>query len=212
LLAILESIWPKMPETALRLRGRIETVLNAARVRGHIDANRANPARWKDHLSKIPPKPKKLGKIDRRIGEHVARDHYTAIPHEAVPAFMAKLARIDSTTSKALQFLILTAARSGEALGARWDEINFDAAVWTVPANRMKTGEIHEVPLSDAALVILYAQREARPEPAHFSGKPMRPLAGMAMSMLVRRLGGGHRAWLPQFVPRLVFGGRQDRV
>ena len=136
------------------------------------------------------------------------------MPHKAVPAFMAKLARIDSTTSQALQFLILTAARSGEALGARWDEINFDAAVWTVPANRMKTGEIHEVPLSDAALAILYAQREARGQNPHIISRQADEAAvGHGDVDAGARAGrGGHRAWLPQFVPRLVFGGRQDRV
>jgi integrase len=189
-LAILKPIWPKTPETASRLRGRIETVIDAARARGHIDADRANPARWRGHLNKILPKPKKLGKIDRRTGEHVARDNYAAMPYEEVPAFMAKLARIDSTTARALQFLILTASRTGEALGMQWSEFSFDAALWTVPANRMKTDEIHKVPLSDQALAILYAQREARGQNPHvFPGRPMRPLSGMAMSGLMKRMG-----------------------
>ena len=182
----LDPIWADKPETASRLRGRVEAVLDFAR---KPDDVRPNPAAWSGWLKTKLGSAKKLGKIDRKTGERVERGHYAAMPHKAVPAFMARLSEIDSVASRALQFTVLTASRTNEALGARWDEINFDEAVWTVPPERMKTGEIHKVPLSDAALAVLYAQREARGQNPHvFPGRPMRPLGASTMPMMMRRL------------------------
>ena len=182
----LDPIWADTPETAQRLRGRIATVLDFAR---KPDDTRPNPAAWSGWLKTKLGTAKKLGKIDPKSGERVERGHYAAMPYEALPAFMARLSEIDSVASRALQFTILTASRTNEALGARWDEINFDEAVWTVPPERMKTGEIHKVPLSDAALAILYAQRERRGNNPHvFPGRPMRSLGASTMPMMARRL------------------------
>jgi integrase len=184
----LDPIWALKPETASRLRGRIEAVLDFAR---KPDDVKPNPAAFSGWLKVKLGSAKKLGKIDRKTGERVKRDNYAAMPYADVPAFMARLREIDSVASRVLQFTILTAARSGEALGAIWDEISFDKALWTVPPERMKTGEQHEAPLSDAALAILYAQRETRGQNPHvFRGeRPMRPLAAMSMPLLARRLG-----------------------
>jgi integrase len=187
----LDPIWAVKPETASRLRGRIEAVLDFAR---KPDDVKPNPAAFSGWLKIKLGSAKKLGKIDRKTGERVERGHYAAMPYKAIPAFMARLMEIDSVASRVLQFTILTAARSGEALGATWDEISFDEAVWEVSPERMKTGEKHEAPLSDAALAILYAQRKARDvrgqNPHVFPGaRPMRPISAMAMLLLARRLG-----------------------
>src|SRR5262245_56763532 len=122
-LEVLQPLWASIPETASRVRGRIETVLDAARARGLIGPHEANPARWRGHLDKLLPKRQKL-----------TRGHHTAMPFAAVPEFMARLRQGDAMAALALEFTILTAARTGEALGARWDEIDFKQSIWTVPA------------------------------------------------------------------------------
>jgi integrase len=142
-LAVLTPLWTKTPETASRLRCRIEAVLNRARVLGHIDEDRANPARWKGHLDHLLPNPLKTGK---------PRGHFAAMPYADVPAFTATLGvAVNGRGARALMFLILTAGRSEEVRGAVWDEVDLDAAVWTVPAERMKGGRLHRVPLSEPA-------------------------------------------------------------
>jgi integrase len=177
-LGVLEPIWPTIPETASRLRGRIERVLNAARARGHIGKDRANPARWKAHLDELLPKPKKL-----------SRGHHAAMPYGESPAFMARLAKIDGAASRALQFTILTACRTSEVLNMTFDEFDLDRAVWTIPAKRMKMAKPHDVPLSDPAIDILRRQRGERGDNPHvFPGRPMRALSTMAMAMMLRRL------------------------
>ena len=123
-LEVLKPLWGSIPETASRLRGRIETVLDAARARGLIGPHEANPARWRGHLDKLLPKRQKL-----------TRGHHAAMPFADVPQFMARLRKRDSVAALALEFTILTAARTGETLGARWDEIDFERCVWTVPAD-----------------------------------------------------------------------------
>ena len=150
-LRVLKPLWTSVPETAARLRGRVETVLDSARALGHIDENRANPARWRGHLDKLLPKRQRL-----------TRGHHAAMPYAAVSAFMSKLKETPGSAAKALQFVILTAARSGEVFGMQWDEIDLDAKVWTAPAERMKAQREHHVPLSDAALDILRGQLAAR--------------------------------------------------
>ena len=126
------------------------------------------------------PNPKKVGK---------PRGHHPALPYADVPAFMARLGETPGAASRALQFTILTAARSGETLGMTSDEVDFDTATWVVPASRMKMRKEHAVPLSEQAVAILRAQEAERGKNPHiFAGRPQRPLSGMAMSVLLRRM------------------------
>ncbi len=141
-LECLKSIWSTKAETALRVRGRIERVLDAAAARGL--RSRDNPARWRGHLANLLPKHQKF-----------ARGHHAAMPFDDVPAFMAKLRETEGVSAPALEFAILTAARSGEVLGARWSEIDLMGKVWTVPGARTKAAREHRVPLSDRAVAIL---------------------------------------------------------
>jgi integrase len=141
-LGVLQPFWAKTPETASRLRGRIEAVLDYAKAHGWRSGE--NPAAWRGHLALILPKRGKL-----------SRGHHAAMSYDDVPGFMAGMREKETMPSLALEFLILTAARSGEVLGARWNEIDREAKVWTVPAARMKAGIVHRVPLSAAAMVIL---------------------------------------------------------
>jgi integrase len=183
-LRVLTSLWTETPETASRLRGRIEAVLNRARALGLIDESRANPARWKGHLDQLLPNPKKVGQ---------RRGHHAAMPYADVPAFMATLKAAPGAAAKALMFAVLCAARSGEVFGATWDEIDFDAGVWTVPPGRMKIARPHRVPLSAPAVDILRRQLAARGRNPHvFPGaRPRQPLSVMALAMAMRRLGAG---------------------
>ena len=177
-MGVLQPIWQTTPETASRLRGRIETVLDAARAKGHIARNEANPARWRGHLDKLLSKRQKL-----------TRGHHAAMAFDDVPEFIGKLRERPAIAAMALEFLILTAARSGEVLGARWAEMDMIAKVWTVPAARMKAGREHRVPLSSRALAILEAVAEAKTGEFVFAGqKAGKPLSGMAMEMLLRRM------------------------
>lgn len=176
---VLEPIWTKTPETASRLRGRIEAVLASAQVAGHIDADRPNPARWKGWLDHMLPPPKKIG----------SRGHHAALAYDQLPAFMAKLGEMPGVASRALMFTVLTACRTGEVLDMPWNEINLDAAAWIIPKERMKMAREHTVPLSDQALAILRAQEAERGKnPFVFPGRPQRPLSNMSMAMLLRRM------------------------
>ena len=177
-LGVLQPIWQAKPETASRLRGRIETVLDAARAKGHIARNEANPARWRGHLDKLLAKRQKL-----------TRGHHAAMAFDDVPEFIGKLREREATAALALEFLTLTAARSGEVLGARWAEFDLEAKVWIVPAARMKAGREHRVPLSSRALAILAELAQARTGEFVFAGqKPGKPLSGMALEMVLRRM------------------------
>jgi integrase len=181
-LEVLTPLWQKTPETASRLRGRIENVLDAARARGFIPRNEANPARWRGHLDKLLPKRAEL-----------SRGHHAAMPYAEVPAFIAKLSERDALAAIALEFAILTAARAGEVLGARWEEIDMASKVWTVPAIRMKAGREHRVPLSARAMEILEKLSEARVGEYVFPGqREKRPLSNMAMEMVLRRMNMDH--------------------
>jgi integrase len=178
-LKVLTPIWTSIPESAARLRGRIEVILASAQVAGHIDPNRPNPARWKNWLDHLLPKPGEL-----------TRGHHASMPYADVPMFMARLAETPGTAARALAFTILCCARTSETLDAQWDEISFDDAIWRVPASRMKMQKPHDVPLSDAAASILRAQEAKRGKsPFVFSARPRQPLSGMSMAMLLRRLG-----------------------
>jgi integrase len=140
-LAALEPIWKTKPETASRVRGRIESILDWAKVRGYRDGE--NPARWRGHLDHLLPARNRVRRVK----------HFAALPYAELAALMAKLRTRPEVSARALEFLILTAARTNEVLCARWGEI--DGNIWTVPAERMKAGKAHRVPLSDRAVGIL---------------------------------------------------------
>jgi len=175
-LGVLAPIWQTKQETASRVRGRIERVLDAAKAKGLRSGE--NPARWRGHLDHLLSKRRKL-----------ARGHHPAMPYPDVPAFMAALGERDAVAALALRFTILTAARSGEVLGARWSEIDRTTKTWVVPAERMKAGREHRVPLTDRACEILDALQAVRSGDYVFPGQPQgRPLSSMAMEMLLRRM------------------------
>jgi integrase len=175
-LAILKRIWITKPETASRVRGRIEKVLDAAKAKGFRDGE--NPARWRGHLDHLLPRPSKL-----------ARGHHSAMPYGEVAGFVADLRGREALAALALELCILTAARSGEILGMRWDEIDFDKKVWTVPAHRMKAGREHRVPLSQRATGILARLGEDRSGGFVFPGQRRgKPLSNKAMEMMLRRM------------------------
>jgi integrase len=181
-LRVLTPIWTKTPETASRLRGRIETILNAAKAQGHRSGE--NPAAWRGHLAHLLPNPKKVGQ---------RRGHHAAMRYDDVPAFMATLKAAPGEAAKALTFAILTAARSGEVFGATWDEINLDEGVWVAPPDRMKARREHRVPLSAPAIDILRGQLAERGKNPHvFPGaRQNQPLSITALAMAMRRLGAG---------------------
>lgn len=178
-LAALEPIWRAKPETARRVRGRIETILDAAKVRGLRSGE--NPARWRGHLDHLLPKRSKA-----------SQGHHAAMPYADVPSFMGELRTREAVAARALEFAIITAARSGEVLGATWGEVDLAAALWTIPGERMKAGREHRVPLPARAVEILRAvqplnfrdETSAHLFPATRGG----PLSGMAMAMLLRRM------------------------
>ena len=174
---VLEPIWTTKPETAARLRGRIESILNWAKARGYRTGE--NPALWKGHLSNLLPAHSKIAKVK----------HHAALPYDQTSQFIAALRRQDGIASLALEFAILTAARTGEIIGARWAEIDLEAKVWTVPASRMKNGREHRVPLSVEALAVLTKVSQGEPEEFVFAGRKKRPLSNMAFLMLLRRMG-----------------------
>lgn len=181
IVAVLEPIWADKPETAQRLRGRIERVLDFAKVKGWRTGE--NPALWRGHLSHLLAKPEKL-----------SRGHHPAMPYGEVPAFVTRLRVSDAMSAKALDFLILTAARSGEVLGLTWPELDLIEKLWTVPAARMKAKREHRVPLTEPALAILRPLYDARisDDGYVFPGEDRRgnlgPLSVMAMTMQMRRM------------------------
>ncbi len=192
-LSVLTPLWTRAPETASRLRARIEAVLASAQVDGHIHPDRTNPARWKGWLDRKLPNPKKIGKIDPITGvRSTERGHHAAMPYDQVPAFMARLRVTPGTAAKALAFLILTAARSDEVLGMPWSEVDLDAATWTVPKERMKKGKrAHRVPLSAPAMAILRSQMAERGKNPHVfpSHLPRQALSNTSVALVMRRLG-----------------------
>jgi len=173
----LEPIWNTKTETASRLRGRIESVLDWATARGHRVGD--NPARWRGHLDKLLPARAKVQKVQ----------HHSALPYSEIGAFMCELREQDGMAALALEFLILTATRTGEVIGAKWDEIDRGGAIWTIPADRMKAGKEHRVPLSKPALAVLKRLHDAAPGAFVFPGnKADKPLSNMAMLMLLERM------------------------
>ena len=175
-LEALEPIWNAKRETASRLRGRIENVLDWATARGLRQGE--NPARWKGHLKHLLP-----ARAARVVKHHVA------MPYADVPAFVERLRAQEGIAARALEFVLLTAARTGEAIGARWSEINFLEKTWTVPRERMKAGAEHRVPLSGRAIAILHGMEQGRTSDFVFPGwRHGRPLSNMAMAKVLERM------------------------
>lgn len=177
ILAVLEPIWRTKNETASRLRGRLETILDWATVRHYREGE--NPARWKGRLDKLLPAPGKVQKVE----------HHEAVPVDDAPAFYAALALREGMSARALQFTALTAARSGETRGATWEEIDLDAGVWTIPARRMKAGKEHRVPLSDQALALLRGLPPSDTSVFVFHAPRGGQLSDMALTQVMRRMG-----------------------
>lgn len=177
-LKVIEPIWKTKTETASRVRSRIESILDWAKVHGYRTGE--NPARWRGHLDKSLPARSKVQKVR----------HHKALPYGEIGGFMTDLRSREAIAARALEFAILTATRSGEVLNARWSEFNLEEGVWTVPADRMKAGREHRVPLSEPALEIVRRIGEDHGRDGFvFPGqKPGRPLSGMAFAMMLRRM------------------------
>ena len=189
ILEVLKPIWIKKAVTATRVRGRIEKILDAATARGLRTGE--NPARWRGHLNNLLSKPQKL-----------QRGHHAAMPYEEVSAFVSELRARDGTSARAIEFLILCASRSGEVIGATWEEIDLDKKVWVIPAPRMKAGKEHRVPLTDRAVAILtemkpFSERKnAKGETVTtgivFRGSTGGAMSAMTLTMQLRRMEKGH--------------------
>ena len=175
---VLAPIWQTKTETATRLRGRIESILDWATVSQYRQGD--NPARWRGHLDKLLPAPSKVAKVA----------HHAALPWQQAGAFMAALRQREGVAARAVEFAILTAARSGEVRGAAWAEIDLDARLWVIPAERMKAKREHRVPLSAAALSLLNTipRHGTLVFPGAVAG---RPLSDMSLTAVLRRMGRG---------------------
>jgi integrase len=181
ILNVLTPIWASKTETATRLRGRIESVLDWATFNKF--RNGENPARWKGHLEHSLAKPNKVTKVK----------HHAAMPYQELPAFFKELRARDGTGAKALELLILTGCRSGEIRGAVWTEIDLERKLWVIPPGRMKMAQEHRVPLSQAAIELLNAlPRMEDTELVFPSSKPNTPLSDMTLTAVLRRSGNGH--------------------
>jgi integrase len=179
-LKVLQRIWKAKPETASRVRGRIEAILDWAKVQELRQGE--NPARWRGHLDHLLPPKAKVRRVK----------HHAALPYAELPDFVANLRTQEGVAARALEFTILTAARTGDTIGAVWDEVNTSDKVWTVPADRMQAGKEHRVPLSSRALAILRDEHEVRSSDYVFpGGKAGKPLSNMAMTETLRRMERG---------------------
>ncbi|MBB5374320.1 tyrosine-type recombinase/integrase [Acidocella aromatica] len=181
-LRILRPIWKEKPETASRLRGRVEAVLDYAGVHGWRTGD--NPARWTGYLDQVLPARAKVRAVE----------HHAALPWANLPEAWGKLVASGSTSALCLRLLILTATRSGEARGARWNELDLAAKTWTVPASRMKAKQEHRVPLSNAAVAILETMRPLQNKPDGLvfpGGKPGKPLSDVALSKALATVAEG---------------------
>jgi integrase len=178
IIRILEPIWTTKTETAKRLRGRIESVLAWATVGGYRTGD--NPARWKNNLDVLLAKPGRVRKVK----------HHRAMPFDQLPKFINALRQIPGTSARALEFLILTATRSGEVRGASWDEVDLQSAVWIIPPERMKAKREHRVPLSSEAVALLRTLPRFQGSPLIYPAPRTRgPMADMALLQVVRRMG-----------------------
>ena len=175
-LKALEPIWSAKPETATRVRSRIERVLDWARVRGHRSGE--NPARWRGHLDKLLP----------TLGKKKRVKHHPALPFRDLAAFIGKLRQQDGLAPRALELLILTASRTNEVISARWPEFDLQHAIWTIPAERMKAHREHRVPLSAPAVKLLRSLPRIRGNPHVFPGAANKALSNMALLEVLRRM------------------------
>ena len=175
---VLEPLWRKKTETASRLRGRIESVLSWATVRGYREGE--NPARWRGHLDKLLPKRSKVQKVQ----------HHAALPYADLPSFYALLRQQPGVGALALRFAILAAARTGEVIGMRWEEVSLQDKVWTVPPERMKSGREHRVPLSTEAIRVLKLAEKGRTDDSVFvfETRPGKPLSSATMTAVLKRM------------------------
>lgn len=174
-LRALAPIWKTKTETATRVRGRIEQILDWATAHGHRSG--PNPARWRGQLEHILADPGKVAPVK----------HHDAVPFARLPAVYQQIAAVQGQSARALRFLILTAARSGEVRGMVWSEVDLDAALWTVPAGRMKAGKEHRVPLSKQAVALLRAQPREEDVEYVFPSNRKGPLSDMALTAVMRR-------------------------
>lgn len=172
----LTPIWTDKPETASRVRQRIEAVIDYATALGIRSGD--NPARWRGHLDHLLPKPKKVRAVK----------HHPALPHGQIADFMVDLALREGVAARALGFTILTASRSGETRGMTWAEVDLENRLWTIPTARMKAGKEHRVPLSDAALAYLGSRRDDNALVFESEAKPGRPISDMSMTAVLRRM------------------------
>ncbi|MGF7210087.1 integrase [Skermanella aerolata] len=177
-LAVLRPIWTAKPETAARVRGRVETVLGYAKAAGKRGGD--NPAAWKDHLDHLLPAKSDVVKVL----------HFASLPYAELPGFFTRLQAQDGVSARALEFVILTACRTSGALGALWDEMDLDAGLWTIPADRMKAGALLRVPLSVPAVTLLRRRLSVRTGAYVFPGQTAgKPLSDGALLMVLRRMG-----------------------
>ena len=173
-LSVLEPIWLTKNETASRVRGRLERILSWAKVKGY--RSEQNPALWRGHLDHLLPKPSKVQTVK----------HFTALPYKDISAFVTQLQKQSGMASKALEFSIMTACRTQEVLGCRWDEIDFEGAIWTIPAGRMKMGKEHKVPLPTSVTHLL----SSLPKTCDFvfPSQKHKCLTNMAMPKCIKRM------------------------
>ncbi|MCE0879346.1 tyrosine-type recombinase/integrase [Pseudomonas putida] len=174
------QFWYTKAETASRLRGRIENILDWATFRGYRQGE--NPARWKGHLEHELPARSKVQKVE----------HHASLPYAEAPAFMRDLGKRKGVSARALEFSILTACRSGEVRGAEWSEINFKESTWTIPAARMKAGKEHSVPLSPEAVQLLKSLPRTADSPYVFPSPQGKQLSDMSLTAVLRRMDVGH--------------------
>ena len=188
ILSILSPIWSAKTETAKRVQGRLENILDWATARGYRSGD--NPARWRGHLAKILPRPSRVKRVA----------HHPAMPYAELPAFMAELRDQNGTAARALEFTILTASRTGEVIGAQWREVDLQAGVWNVPPERMKAKRPHRVPLPPAAVAVLRGL--SRTNEYLFAGMRYgRPISNMSMLQTMRRMGYGVNGTRGDYVP-----------
>jgi len=179
IMKVIEPLWSAKPETAGRVRGRIEAVLDWAKARGFRDGE--NPARWRGHLSNLLPARSKVRAVK----------HHAALPYSEIAAFLSGLRTREGAASDALEFLVLTAARTGEVIGARWSEIDLSARMWAIPAARMKGAREHRVPLTSAAIAVLERMRGQDKDFVFPGAKTARGLSNVALLKVLERMGRG---------------------
>jgi integrase len=178
-LPLLEMHWTNKNETMVRVRNRIQQILDWAMVKGYREVG-LNPAMWRGHLDKALPKPSKVNN----------RKHHPALPWVELPNFMKSLQQQPGIAAKCLAFAVLTACRSGEARGAKWSEIDLDSKVWTIPGDRTKSGRLHRIPLSDFAMMVLYSLPRQHGLDLVFIGRNQRAcLSDMSLTAVLRRMG-----------------------